>query len=259
MSHPKFIENSRTSMALPEKKEFPRVRVREHVNPLNRKYQIPVAVPSWSTVYPQPTQPLHLDIGCGRGRFLWKMAALRSDWNFLGLEIRQPLVDEANRWRDEVGFTHLHYLSCNANTSLQPLLDSLPAGVLQFVSIQFPDPWFKRRHQKRRVVQPTLVNDLAAFLAPGGTLFLQSDVEAVVVEMRDRFLAHPAFHSQTALEWLPENPLPIRTERELSTLSRGAPIYRVLLTRVNSNSINGNGGMGGIPPTQGHRCTPYLT
>lgn len=209
-----------------------RVRVRQHVNPLSGKYQTPISPPDWEKIYAAPTQPLHLDIGCAWGRFVLSMAQLQTDWNFLGLEIREPLVETANRQRDEAGLSNLHYLFCNANNSLPGLLKSLPVGTLQRVSIQFPDPWFKKRQAKRRVVQPQLVETVAAYLATGGEVFLQSDVEQVAVEMRDRFEAHPAFQKYGGDPWLATNPLPIPTERELSTLDQGEPVYRVLFKRL---------------------------
>lgn len=211
------------------------IRVRQHVNPLANKYQTPVNPPEWDKIFALPTQPLHIDIGCGKGRFVLQMAQLASSWNFLGLEIREPLVDEANKWRDELGLTNLHYLYCNANNSLSPILSSLPEGVLQRVTIQFPDPWFKNRHAKRRVVQPELVEEIAKYLVPGGIVFLQSDVEVVAAEMRDRFLAHSAFQIQSK-EWLPENPLPVTTEREKSTVSRGEPVYRTVFVKREADS-----------------------
>lgn len=210
---------------------MPFVRVREHVNPLSRKYQIPASPPAWREIYENLDQPLHLDIGCGRGRFVLQMAQQQTDWNFLGLEIREPLVEQAQSWRDELGLSNLHYLFCNANNSARPLLESLPTGVLQTVSIQFPDPWFKRKQQKRRVVQPQLVEELAVFLVPGGTLFIQSDVLEVATDMRDRFDAHPAFQRQES-SWLPANPMPVATERETSTLERGEAVYRAVFTRT---------------------------
>jgi len=209
-----------------------RVRVRQHVNPLSGKYQTPINPPEWEKIYADVTQPLHLDIGCGWGRFLLKMAQLQTDWNFLGLEIREPLVEAANHQRDEVGLNNLHYLFCNANNSLPGLLKSLPLGTLQRVSIQFPGPWFKKRQAKRRVVQPQLVDTLAAYLAVGGEVFLQSDVEEVTVEMRDRFASHPSFQKCSGDTWLETNPLPVATERELSTLDQGEPVYRVLFKRL---------------------------
>lgn len=207
-----------------------RVRVRQHVNPLGERYQSPITPPDWSKIYTDINQPLHLDIGCAKGRFLYEFAQIEPTWNYLGLEIRKPLVEEANLWRDEQRLTNLHYLFCNANTSIQPILASLPPRILKRVSIQFPDPWFKKRHQKRRVVQPELVAELAQYLVEGGEVFLQSDVKDVEVEMCDRFSEHPAFH-RLQTEWLAENPLPVPTEREQSTLERGEPVYRAIFIR----------------------------
>jgi len=206
------------------------VRVRQHVNPLSQKYQHAIALPDWSKIYANPTQPLHLDIGCARGRFLYQLAPLEPHWNFLGLEIRQPLVDEANQWRDRDELTNLHYLFGNANVSIEAILRSLPPKVLKRVSIQFPDPWFKKRHQKRRIVQPQLVCDLADYLVSGSEVFLQSDIEEVAIEMCDRFTESPNFQ-RTTDEWLPENPLPVPTEREIATQNKGQPVYRALFER----------------------------
>lgn len=158
------------------------------------------------------------------------MATLEPDWNFLGLEIREPLVQEANKLRHELGLTNLYYLFCNVNNSLSSILRSLPQGSLQRVTIQFPDPWFKNRHNKRRVVQPQLVTELATYMATGGVVFLQSDIEEVAVEMRDRFADCPAFQKQGE-EWLAENPLPVPTEREQYVLAQGEPVYRTVFVR----------------------------
>lgn len=207
------------------------VRVREHVNPLAAKYQTPPAIPVWSSIYADCDRPLHLDIGCARGRFVLQMAEIEPDWNYLGLEIREPLVDQANQWRTEQGLTNLHYLSCNANNTLRPLLQSLPSGALRRVTIQFPDPWFKKRHHKRRVVQPGLVQDLADFLSSGAIVFLQSDILDVAEEMRDRFREHSAFAIQNP-EWSQENIMPIPTEREIGVMEAGEPVYRSLFLRV---------------------------
>jgi tRNA (guanine-N7-)-methyltransferase len=203
------------------------VRVREHVNPLSRKYQTPIEPPAWETIYANPEHPLHLDIGCARGRFVLEMAQLEPTWNFLGLEIREPLVHQAIAARDQLGLQNLHYLFCNINVSVRPLLASLKPGTLGRVSIQFPDPWFKRKHQKRRVVQPDVVEELSKALIPGGMVFVQSDVLDVVQEMVDRFSEHPAFVRQHQ-DWLSENPFPVSTEREALVLSFNDPVYRAV-------------------------------
>jgi tRNA (guanine-N7-)-methyltransferase len=207
------------------------VRVRQHVNPLSEKYQIPIDMPDWQQVYGQPQQPLHIDIGCGKGIFALQMAQMQPQWNFLGLEIRKPVVEQAQRRQVETGLSNLHFMFCNVNLSLRQVLESWgDRSPLQQVSIQFPDPWFKKRHQKRRVLQPTLVNDLAQFLPPGGRVIIQSDVEEVALDMVERLAEHPQF-LRPSPDWLTESTFPAQTDRERVTLEQGLPVYRAIFVR----------------------------
>ncbi|MEM1310809.1 MAG: tRNA (guanosine(46)-N7)-methyltransferase TrmB [Cyanobacteria bacterium P01_H01_bin.153] len=206
------------------------VRVRQHVNPLSHKYQTQVGKLDWAEIYQNPHQPLHLDIGCAKGYFVSQMACLQPMWNFLGLEIRAPLVEQALQQRDRAGLTNLHFLFGNANASLVELLKTLPSDTLQQVSIQFPDPWFKKRHQKRRVVQPELVQTLAQYLPVTGRVVLQSDVESVAVEMCDRFSENSTFQ-RTVDGWLADSPFPAQTDRETLTLNKNLPVFRAIFVK----------------------------
>ena len=207
--------------------------VRQHVNPLSRFYQQPRPLPAPEELFSEPQRPLHLDIGCARGRFLLALAQAEPQRNYLGVEIRRALVEAAEADRRALELGHLHYLFCNANVSLEQWLAALPAGQLERVSIQFPDPWFKKKHHKRRVLQPALLLALAGALSPGRELFIQSDVPAVIepmvalVEASDCF-ARPA---GDARPWRLDNPLPVPTERETYVLGQGLPVYRVLYAR----------------------------
>lgn len=208
-----------------------RIRVRQHVNPLSIKYQQSIVLPDWGTVYSNVSQPLHLDLGSARGKFLLSLAKAVPSSNYLGIEIREPLVEEANEKVRELELDNLYFLFGNANNYLEKILSSIPQLNLHYVTIQFPDPWFKKRHYKRRIVQFTLVDTLAKYLAETGEIFLQSDVKIVIEEMCDRFLAHSYFGEKYRATWLEENPLPVPTERELATLAKGESVYRILLRR----------------------------
>jgi len=203
-------------------------RVRQHVNPLSNKYSVPATAPSWAEVYADPQLPLHLDVGCAKGDFVREMSAQVPGWNFLGLEIRGPLVERCLERRDRAVFEgadkNLHFIFCNANNSLKSVLGNYP-GSLCCVSIQFPDPWFKKRHQKRRVVQPELVSVLADLMPTDGVVWLQSDIEEVCVEMCDRFDENPNFERDGA-SWLSESPFPAKTDRERVGEEKGLPVFR---------------------------------
>ncbi|MGL6135585.1 MAG: tRNA (guanosine(46)-N7)-methyltransferase TrmB [Prochlorococcaceae cyanobacterium] len=207
--------------------------MRQHVNPLSRFHQRPLALPPPAELFADPARPIHLDIGCARGRFLLAMAEAQPENNYLGVEIRRPLVEAAEAERRALELSNLHVLFCNANVSLEHWLACLEQGLLGRVSIQFPDPWFKKRHHKRRVLQPALLLALASALAPGRELFLQSDVQAVIEPMVQLVEASGCFNrpAADARPWRGANPLPVASERETHVLQQGLPVYRVLFQR----------------------------
>jgi tRNA (guanine-N7-)-methyltransferase len=208
--------------------------VRQHVNPLSRFFQLERPLPPLQELFEQPERPLHLDIGCARGRFLLAMAQVHPQRLHLGLEIRRSLVALADADRERLALDNLRLLFANANVSLPPWLAGLPTGQLQLVTIQFPDPWFKLRHHKRRMVQPELLQALASALDPHGQLLLQSDVPMVMEQMLEAVAASGAFEPADDGTWLAENPLPVPTERERHVLQQGLPVYRRLFRRGRS-------------------------
>ncbi len=206
---------------------MPRVRVHQHVNPLAPFYRnapLPVNV---KEVYVDPDRPLLLDIGCARGRFLLRMAEAEPAWNYLGVEIREPLVEEANRIAVECRFGNLHYVFCNAMLWLDRLLEGIPLGVLQAVTIQFPDPWFKKKHAKRRMVNAELVETVANRLASNGKVFIQTDIESLAKEMFELFRTNERFTEQP----ISENPFPVKTEREKAVEDKQLPVFRSLFEK----------------------------
>ena len=157
--------------------------------------------PDWSAIYDDPTRPLVLDVGCGPGRFVLlaaqrggcgDLASAADAPNFLGLEIREKLPERARKWAAQLGHAgRCHFVATNATVSVGALLASYP-GPLRLACVQFPDPHFKKRHHKRRVVQRSLVEAVCDKLEDGGAVWLQSDVEAVARDMLVRFVAHGA-------------------------------------------------------------------
>jgi tRNA (guanine-N7-)-methyltransferase len=212
---------------------MPRVRVHQHVNPLAPFYrQAPRAI-DLAADFADPTLPLHLDVGCARGRFILRMAEYEPQWNFLGVEIREPLVAEANRVAEEKGLTNLHYEFCNAMLWLDRLLQNIPDGVFQLASIQFPDPWFKKKHAKRRMVNMELVDAILGKLAPGGRVFIQTDIEPLADEMFKLFRERKVL---TEIQ-IDANPFPVKTEREKAVEEKGLPVYRAMFT-ISSSSLS---------------------
>ncbi len=205
-----------------------RVRVHQHVNPLAPYYRFTPKPLEVEKIFANPCLPLHLDIGCARGRFLLKMATIEPHWNFLGVEIREPLVEEANRIAEENNLTNLHYEFCNASYSLDKLLEQIPANLLQIVTIQFPDPWYKNKHAKRRMVKDNLVEIIVKHLRISGKIYIQTDVEFLAEEM------FAVFRENTNLREIEssENPFLVKTERENAVEEKGLPIYRRMFEKI---------------------------
>ena len=201
---------------------MPRVRVHQHVNPLSPFYTIEPEPIDIDPVFANPDLPLHIDIGCARGRFLLRMAELEKSRNFLGIEIRKPLVDEANSLAAEAGLTNLHYHFANAMLWLGKLLEKIPDGRIDVVTIQFPDPWFKKRHAKRRMVNKELVDAVVEKLAGDGKIFVQTDIEFLAEEMSELFCADQRLNEIKTTE----NPFAIKTERETAVEEKELPVYR---------------------------------
>ena len=206
-----------------------RVRIHQHVNPLSPYYSFTPKPLEIDKIFAHPQLPLLIDIGSARGRFLLKMAEITKNFNFLGIEIREPLVVEANRLKDEQNLTNLHYEFCNAMMALDKLLEKLPPNILQSVTIQFPDPWFKKKHAKRRMINAELVETVAKHLVISGKIFVQTDIKFLADEMFELFGQNANLRE---LE-ISENPFPVQTEREKAVEDRELRVYRRIFEKLN--------------------------
>lgn len=118
--------------------------------------------------------PLGLEIGFGMGQSLLYWAARRPDWNLLGLEIYQPGIGALMLGLEREELQNVRVIEAPAESVLEHRIE---AGSIAEIRIFFPDPWPKKRHHKRRLVQPGFVALLARCLQPGGRLWLATDWE----------------------------------------------------------------------------------
>lgn len=202
-----------------------RVRVHQHVNPLAKYYrEIPIEPLDLSKEFETSDQPIHIDVGCGRGRFLLRYAEQNPGTNFVGLEIREPLVDEANQLAKERGLRNLTYIFCNAPLDLGRVLEEVPVELIEMYTIQFPDPWFKKKHAKRRMVNSSLIDLIKTHSSKETRVFVQTDIEELFNEINEVFL-----EAGFAVEEKEESVLEQKTEREVSVENRDLPVHRALI------------------------------
>jgi len=207
--------------------------VRQHVNPLSHFFQLPLSLPSKSILFKNSDYPIHLDIGSAKGEFLIELAINYPNWNFLGLEIREQLVSSSEKKRKQMGLENLSFLYCNVNISLDEWLSDLDRDQLKRVSIQFPDPWFKRKHLKRRVLKKSLLSSIASAMSHNGELFIQSDILKLIEYMSSVIDDNIYFDRKVVkgLKYLEKNPYEVSTDRELFVLKQNLPIYRAMYIR----------------------------
>ena len=151
--------------------------MRQHVNPLSSNFNQIERIPSLSEMFDDSKSNLHLDIGCAAGEFLFDLALVNTSWNYLGIEIREKLVKTAKLKVREREIKNLYFVFGNAFNILNDIHNKLIIKNVQSISFNFPDPWFKKRHYKRRIIQPELINNLANLLQKGTLIFIKTDVK----------------------------------------------------------------------------------
>ena len=150
--------------------------MRQHVNPLSKNFDEIEKMPSLMEMFEDSNLNLHLDIGCAAGEYLFDLALLNPNWNYLGIEIRERLVKTAKSKVRDREIKNLYFVFGNANNILNDFQSNFLIKNLKSISFNFPDPWFKKRHYKRRIIQPELINILTNSMQKGSLIFIKTDV-----------------------------------------------------------------------------------
>jgi len=138
-------------------------------------------------------RPVTLEVGFGNGEALAQQAAAHPERNFLGVEVHGPGVGHLMIRLAELQCDNVRILQCDA---MELLRRHLPPGSLDAVLLYFPDPWHKKRHHKRRIVQPEFAGLVHRALAPGGLLHMATDWEDYARQMLRVLSEHTGFVNQ---------------------------------------------------------------
>ena len=147
--------------------------MRQHVNPLSKNFDEIEKIPSLIEIFDNPKLNLHLDVGCAAGEFLFDLALENTNWNYIGIEIRERLVNTAKLKVRDKEIKNLYFVFGNANNILDDFHNKFLIKNLKSISFNFPDPWFKKRHYKRRIIQPEFINILSKSLRKGSLIFIK--------------------------------------------------------------------------------------
>jgi tRNA (guanine-N7-)-methyltransferase len=173
--------------------------------------------------------PLEVEVGSGKGLFLRTAAAASPDVNFLGIEIAHKYARFAAaglfKTGDEgKGLANARMVDGNA---LRVFCELLPDNSLQAVHVYFPDPWWKKRHRKRRVMNEFFVTQIERTLQPGGALHFWTDVEEYFQVTLELLAAQSGLKGPQAVPEEPaEHPMAYRTHFERRMRLSDQPVYR---------------------------------
>jgi tRNA (guanine-N7-)-methyltransferase len=192
--------------------------------------QAPIGVdrfPDWRSRFGELAGRLELEIGCGHGGYALAFGRLHPDRALVGIEQRKKFAAMVGEKATRRGLGNLLIL-CGDGRLLAPRL--FPAGSLAAIHVHFPDPWWKRRHERRRLVDDRMSTLLLRLLRPGGLLDFRTDVGAYAVDAVAR-LEEVGFENQAGPGGFSEaGPDEIPSTREKRYLETGQRVWRLRMT-----------------------------
>ena len=209
--------------------------MRQHVNPLSKNFFEIDPIPPLNQVFENPKLPLHLDIGCASGDFLFELSLKNKNWNYIGIEIREKLVINANLRIKNREYKNLYFTFGNANNIFDHCKNKTLIDSITSFSFNFPDPWFKKKHHKRRVIQPKLINLLSNSMKRGSLIFIKTDVRDLFDHMELTISESIKFKKipyQDVKFYESFNPNRIQTNREKYVILNQLKIYESIYKKI---------------------------
>lgn len=176
-----------------------------------------------------PGAPVELEIGPGRGGFVFERLAAEPSARLVGLEVRLKWATIVDRRLKERGLSERGRIFAE---DARLAVRRFPDACLSRVFVHFPDPWWKKRHSKRLVLGRPLLAELARALVPGGEVFVQTDVEERARLYEELFSSAPEFAPFGETARLSENPYGARSPREHRAIEDGLPVFRLRYRRL---------------------------
>lgn len=184
---------------------------------------------NWQEVFGNDN-PVVFEIGFGMGVSLFEMAQNEPNMNFVGVEVHRPGVGALLALAGEAGLDNLRVFCCDANEVINNMLVDQSLARLQLF---FPDPWHKKRHHKRRLVQPEFLERITAKLALGGNIHMATDWEPYAEQMMEVLEASDAIENTAgAGVFSPRPEYRPNTKFEKRGIRLGHGVWDLIYTRI---------------------------
>ena len=209
--------------------------MRQHVNPLSKNFFEIDPIPPINEIFENPKLPLHLDIGCASGDFLFELSLKNKNWNYMGIEIREKLVKNANLKMKNRECKNLFFSFGNANNFFEQSKNKILIDSITSISFNFPDPWFKKKHHKRRVIQHEFINFLSSSMKKRSLIFIKTDVKELYEYMEHTILKSINFKKLVIKDFRFNesfNPNKIQTNRERYVLTSQLKVYESIYMKI---------------------------
>lgn len=168
--------------------------------------------------------PLEVEVGSGKGLFIRNAAAARPDTDFLGIEVAHRYAEFAAAGLIKNDLRNAVMVS---GDGLRVFRELLPDNSLAAVHVYFPDPWWKKRHRRRRVMRESFLHDVQRVLLPGGSLHFWTDVEEYYLTSLELLAEHTTLVGPLPVEEpAADHDMDYRTHFERRTRKAEEPVHR---------------------------------
>ncbi|MFN8578450.1 MAG: tRNA (guanosine(46)-N7)-methyltransferase TrmB [Candidatus Sericytochromatia bacterium] len=176
-------------------------------------------------------KPIDIEIGFGKGQFIVEKAKLYKDINFIGFEVKKGLVDYTISLIEKNSLSNIYVEKSYANVSIP---QKIPNESIRNIYVNFPDPWWKRKHKKRRILQTDYIKIFYNSLKEDGIIYVRTDVKEYSEFVKKNFSEFKEFQ-EIEHDIISDN---IMSNRETRCIEEGLDVYYLAFKKVTSGTMS---------------------
>ena len=173
----------------------------------------------------EDSKPIDIEVGFGKGQFVIQKADKYRDVNFLGFEVRRKFVEYAKTMIEDLKLTNIYVECASADVAIS---EKIPENRVRNIYVNFPDPWWKRKHKKRRILKTEFINIFHKVMQIGGIIYVRTDVKEYADFVAENFSKLETFQP-TEHDIIADN---IMSNREVRCSEEGLDIQYLAFKKI---------------------------